>query len=226
MPVGMKRENGLPGLLQADGDLERSIVEMTYNPLVELADQLSGEAEVRKMEEGDAGPFLGRLIEFLGGVEHAVSGGLAMRTYLRERPTLDFDVLVSGAAWEAVKDFAGRENLDLISTAEDIYSYRIPGTKMEFDVLVARSPLWKDALAATIERTVFKKPVRVLKPDFLAAMKVNAYSERKGLPGGEADKQDIRRLIEKGLADEDALRDILRRHRPDLLPELDEVLRR
>lgn len=211
---------------QAEGDLERSIVEMTYNALIALADELSGEGALRRREEGDAGPFLGRLIEFLQGIDHAVCGELAMRAYLRERPTLDFDVLVSEGAWEAVKDFVSREGLELLSTAEDIYSYAVPGSRVGLDVLVARSPLWKAALADSIERKVFGRTVRVLKPDFLAVLKVKSYGERKGLPGGDADRADILRLIGKGLALEGAVRDILRRYRPDLLPELDEVLRR
>lgn len=35
---------------------------------------------------------------------------------------------------------------------------------------------------------------------------------------------DLRRLVEKGLARPGAVRGILRRHRPDLLPTLDEIL--
>lgn len=208
----------------AGPDLERSIEEMSYHPILAIADELSGEAEVRRTEEGDPGPFLARLITFLERIDHAISGGLAVRTYLRERPTLDFDVLISEDAWEPTRAFASREGLQLRSAAEDIYSFGVPGTKMEFDVLVARSPLWKAALASTVKRKVFGTSVRVLKPDALAAMKVKSYSERKGLPPGDADKMDIRRLVEKGLARPGAVRGILRRHRPDLLPTLDEIL--
>lgn len=211
-------------VFDAGGDLERSIEEMSYHPLLALADELSGEADVRRREEGDPGPFLERLIAFLQGIEHAISGGLALRTYLRERPTLDFDVLVSESAWERVQAFVSREGLTPLSAAQDIYSFGVPGTRMGFDVLVARSPLWKASLVDTVDRRVFGKTVRVLKPNFLAAMKVKSYSERKELPAGEADKNDVRRLVEKGLAIPDAVREILRRHRPDLLAELDEIL--
>lgn len=81
------------------GDLETSLIEISRNPLVELADELSGEAEMRKKEEGDAGPFIERLVQFLQDKDHALIGGLGVRAHVRERPTLDFDAMIQGGHW-------------------------------------------------------------------------------------------------------------------------------
>ena len=71
----------------------------------------------------------------------------------------------------------------------------------------------------------FKKwMLHVVQPDFLAAMKVKAYSERADTQKGEQDRRDVQRLV-AGPTTEATVRSILERHRPDLLEILDEILR-
>lgn len=57
-----------------------------------------------------------------------------------------------------------------------------------------------------------------------AAMKVKAYSERKGQPEGDQDKKDVQGLVCVGSTSPEAIREILKRHRPDLASNLDKIL--
>lgn len=205
--------------------LEHSIYEMTRHPLLELADELSGEAELRRKEEGDAGPFIDRLAKFLQGKEHGIIGGLGVRAHIRLRPTDDFDIMIDTKHWNEMKEFVRQEGLEHEFSIESTHKYKVPATRMELDVRLAESPLDKEALQNVFERPYHGMPLRVVKANHLVAMKVKAYSERKEYPGGRQDRTDVLDLLKLGKADEQAVRAILKKHRPDLLPELDEILK-
>ncbi|MBI4612698.1 MAG: hypothetical protein HY720_03725 [Planctomycetes bacterium] len=206
------------------GDLEASLIEMTRHPLLVLADELSGEAQMRREDEGDPGPFIERLVDFLQGRGHAIIGGLAVRAYVRIRPTNDFDVMMSPENWDAIRSFLAAEDAECSSSVEETYLYTFRSFKLDLDVRLARSPLDRAALDHTEARAYRGRTLAVVEANYLAAMKVKAYSERKELPKGEQDSKDVRRLIRANKADEKAVRAILARHRPDLLPELGEIL--
>ncbi len=55
-------------------------------------------------------------------------------------------------------------------------------------------------------------------------MKVNAYRERKNSEKDRLDAADVRGLVRVGRTDRPSIESILRKHRPDLLPELAELL--
>ena len=206
-------------------NLELSLIEISRNPLVELADELSGEADVRKKDEGDAGPFIGHLAEFLQDKEHALIGGLGVRAYVRERPTFDFDVMISPGHWTEMRKFLSRHGAEASGSVEQTYMYSFPDFKMGLDVRLAKSPLDQEAIQNTIARPFKKWKLQVVKADYLAAMKVKAYSERKEQPQGEQDKRDVLRLLAGKHARTSAVQSILKKHRPDLLPELEEILK-
>jgi hypothetical protein len=197
---------------------------MGRNSLIELADALSGEEEVRKREEGDSGPFLGRLAEFLENRVHGIIGGLGVRAYVRERPTMDFDVMIDSKEWASIKQFLVREGAELQGTLEETRMYTFQAFRMELDIRVAKSSLDQESLRHTKIRSYKKWKLRVVEPDYLAAMKVKAYSERKELPQGKQDRSDVRRLIDEKHARDRSIRTILKKHRPDLVPALDEIL--
>jgi len=55
-------------------------------------------------------------------------------------------------------------------------------------------------------------------------MKVKDCSERKHDPQGKVDRSDVRGLLRVGAATEHEVRQMLKKVRPDLLSELDEIL--
>ncbi|MBI4566068.1 MAG: hypothetical protein HY716_15385 [Planctomycetes bacterium] len=206
---------------RSSADLEATLIEMGRHPLLDLADELSGEAEERMREEGDSGPFIERLAEFLQGKNHALIGGLGVRAYVRQRPTLDFDVMIDPKHWTEMRRFLVREGADSAGSVEDTYLFRFERFKLGLDVRLARSPLDQDALRNTEARPFKRWKLRIVKPNHLAAMKVKAFSERKGSPQGDQDRQDVLRLIETGKASRQGVRAVLKKHRPDLLAEFE-----
>lgn len=175
------------------------------------------------MEEGDAGPFIERLVDFLQGKTHALIGGLAVRAYVRVRPTKDFDVMIDARHWTEMRSFLAREGAESVGAVEDTFLYTFPSFRMDVDVRLANTPLDREAVASVVERPYHGKTLRVVDPAHLATMKVKAFEERRGTPKGEQ-AADVRQLIGQKLADELDVRKVLERHRPDLLRVLDEIL--
>ncbi len=219
-PAAAKRRDGLP----LSAFLERTLLEMSRNPLIELADNLARDADIRSKEEGDAGPFLEALAEFLQGRQFAIIGGVAVRSYVRDRPTLDFDLMISDAEWPDLVRFLSEHGAESAGSVEDTFLYTFGDFKLDLDIRIARSDLDREALGAVVTRRFKKWILRVVKPDHLAAMKLKAHSERKGTRKGDRDRNDVLDLL-AGHASEAALRELLGRHRPDLIAVLEEVLR-
>lgn len=218
-PVGQP-----PGL---DGALD----EMGPNHLTGFADLLEIEGHPKPhgghfpMWES-IGKFRDAFTESLVAKDHAFIGGVAVRSYgARETPTKDYDVMVDPKHLREITAFLEAQGAELKDSVEDTYHFRVETLKLDFDLRVARSPMDREALSKAKGATYAGRKLRIVTPDYLAAMKVKAFSERKGSEKGRLDAADVRGLVEVGATTEDAVRDILKRHRPDLLPELDGILR-
>ncbi len=203
--------------------MERTLLEMSRNPLIELADDLAGDSDVRLREEGDAGPFIERLAEFLQGKDSAILGGVAVRSYVRGRPTLDLDVMIDARHWQDMVRFLAEQGAQSTGCIENTFMYAFADFKLDLDVRIARTDLDREALQAVLTRRFKRWMLRVVQADFLAAMKVKACSERAGTEKGDQDRRDVQRLV-AGPTSEPAVRSILQRHRPDLLATLDGIL--
>lgn len=206
--------------------LARALTEMGRTPLLDLADEMSEESDRRRLEEGDPATFIEQFADFLQKRKHAFIGGIAVRTYLRQRPTDDLDVMVDASAWDDARRFVSSEHGESVGQVGETTTYEFPDFTMEVDIRVARSPLDIEALDGAVERPFKGRRLKVVHPNHLVAMKVRAFSERKQQPGGDQDRKDVRRLFTAALASEASVRDILERLRPDLVPELNELLAR
>ena len=198
--------------------LEVTLLEMSHNVVIELADRVAE----RPTRESDAGPFLERFAAFLQGKTFALIGGVAVRAYLRDRPTMDLDVMIDEAHWDAMRRFLHDERADSTATVEDTYCYSIPGTELLLDVRLARSPLDRDALAHILVGRYKRWQLRVVQPNHLVAMKVKAYAERKGTRKGRRDRDDIVDLL-ADRASAEIVRELLVTHRPDLVELFDRI---
>ncbi len=200
--------------------LEITFLEMSQNAVIDLADRVAE----RPSREGDAGPFLERFAAFLQGKRFALIGGVAVRAYLRDRPTMDLDVMIDEAHWDAIRRFLHEERAESNATVENTYCYNIPGTELLLDVRLARSLLDREALAHFVAGRYKRWQLRVVQPNHLVAMKVKAYADRKGTRKGRRDRDDILDLL-ADRASADAVRQILLTHRPDLVELFDQVRR-
>src|SRR5262245_48332870 len=99
--------------------------------------------------------------------------------------------------------------------------YAFAGFKMGLDVRLAKSPLDQEALLNYVERPFKRWKLRVVKPDSLVAMKLKAYSERRGSPQGDQDRRDVLHLVSGKHATDKRARSILKKHRPELISVLD-----
>lgn len=211
--------------------LDGALSEMGPNHLTEFADALVIEG-VRKpgkefYEMWDArGVFRGALADFLSGVNHAFIGGVASRSYgARLGPTQDYDVMIDREHLKGMTAFLEKRGATLKSTVEDTYQFRVASLKFDVDVRVARSSLDREALAKAKGASYEGRKLRIVRAEHLAAMKAKSYSERREIiPQGPLDAEDIRGLIAVGKTTASAVRAVLRRHRPDLLPVLEEIL--
>jgi len=228
--MGYEKIRRLVRQLRGELGLDEALSEMGPNHATEFADAL----EIEGFPKPKGGHFplwesIGRfreaLTDFLAGKDHAFIGGVAVRSYgAREAPTKDYDVMVDSRHLKEITSFLEGQGAALKGTVEDTYQFRVEHLKFDFDVRVATSPLDREALAAAKGATFSGRKLRIVQSDHLAAMKVKAYSERKGSVKGQLDASDVRGLIGVGATTEDAVRGALKKHRPDLLAELDEIL--
>ncbi len=209
--------------------LGRALEEMGPNHLTDFADSLTIDGHP-KPQKGhfpmweDIGSFREAFTDFLGGIEHAFIGGVAARSHgARRTPTIDYDVLVPRKRLQETTAFLERLGGKLAGTVESTYTFRMEFLGFDVDVRVADSPLDREALQEA-ETADFKgRKLKIAAVNHLVAMKVKAYAGRKGGEGGEQDKRDVIGYLALPKASLESVRDILRRHRPDLLPELDEI---
>jgi len=211
--------------------LEQALWEAGPNAVTDFADALECEGRYQmppdeKKQWEALGHFRDALTEFLVGKDAAFIGGVAVRTYGgRRTATVDFDFLVAPSLLKEVTSFLEAQGGTLKSTVESTYSFHVEPCRLDVDVRLAESALDKEALQTAGDSRFKGRKLRIVRPDFLAAMKVKAYSERKGQPEGDQDKKDIHGLIGVGSTSPEAIREILKRHRPDLASDLDEILR-
>jgi hypothetical protein len=139
---------------------------------------------------------------------------------------MDYDVMIDIAHLKELTAFLEKQGAVLKSTVEDTYSFRVEPLKFDFDLRVARSSMDREALDRAKGATFGGRRLRIVTPDYLAAMKVKAYGERKGSEKGELDASDVLGLVGVGATTSGAVESILKKHRPDLMAELDEILRK
>jgi len=223
------RSPGRP-LHQVIVGLEEALWEAGPNPVTDFADALECEGRYdMPPDEKDRWEALGRfrdaLTQFLAGKEAAFIGGVAVRTYGgRTTATVDFDFLVAPSLLKDVTSFLESEGAELKGTVESTYSFRVKPCALNVDVRLAQSALDQEALQTGGTSRFRGRQLGIVRPDFLAAMKVKAYSERKGQSEGDQDRKDVQGLVRVGSTSPEAIREILKRHRPDLVSELDEIL--
>jgi hypothetical protein len=210
--------------------LEQALWEAGPNPVTDFADALEFEGRHQmppdEKKQWDAlGRFRDALTEFLVGKDAAFIGGVAVRSYGgRRTATVDFDFLVAPALLKEVTSFLGGQGGLLKSTVESTYSFHVEPCRLDVDVRLAESALDKEALKTAGDSRFKGRKLRIVRPEFLPTMKVKAYSERKGQPEGDQDRKDVQGLVGVGSTSPEAIREILKRHRPDLAAELDEIL--
>ena len=164
--------------------LEEVLSEMGPNHATEFADALDIEG-YRKPEEGyfplwqPIGKFREALVGFLEDKAHAFIGGIAARSYgAREAPTQDYDVMIDSGHLKEMTAFLEKQGAVLKGTVEDTYMFRVEPLKFDFDVRVARSTMDREALARAKGATFGGRKLRIVTPEYLAAMKVKACDER------------------------------------------------
>lgn len=210
--------------------LESALWEVGPNHLTEFADALQFEGKPKvsgaKQKKWEAlGRFRDELTRFLADKKAAFIGGVAVRSYGgRTTPTIDYDVLIDSGLLKPMTRILETLGGSLQGTVEETYHFYIAGPEIDLDVRVARTSLDQEALATRKQAAWEGRRLGIVTPKALAAMKVKAYSERKKQPEGATDRADVKGLIAVGATTEQEVRRMLKKHRPDLLPELDEIL--
>lgn len=223
-----RRAGVVPG--QVAVGLSRALWEVGPNPVTDFADEIVIEGNPGMTPSDRAswealGRFREALTTYLVGKEAAFIGGVAVRSYGgRLSPTIDYDLLVSSTTLKEISSFLEREGGVLQGTVESTYTFRIASCELDLDVRVATSPLDQEALKTAKTGTFKDRVLKLVLADFLAAMKVKAFSERMEFESGERDRLDVRGLLRCGATSEPAIRRILAKHRPDLLTVLDLIL--
>jgi len=210
--------------------LEVALWEAGPNPVTDFADALQFEGKPKmasdKQEKWEGlGGFRDSLTKFMEGKNIAFIGGVAVRSYGgRTAATLDFDVLVEPKLLQGTTKFLEGQGGILMGSSEHTYHFNLKRLDLNLDVRVAKSPLDEAALAGAKLATFQERKLKIVLAKALTAMKVKAYSERKHEPQGLTDRDDVRGLLKVGAATEPEVRQVLKKYRPDLLAELDEIL--
>jgi hypothetical protein len=210
--------------------LEEALWEAGPNHLTDFADALEFEGKPKRSEEKRAqwealGRFRDALTRILDGKNAAFIGGVAVRSYGgRTAATIDYAVLIDPKLLREITKSLEDEGGALSGSEENSYPFKIKGPHLDLDVRVAKGPLDEAALAGAKPASFQGRKLKIVLPGELTAMKVKAYSERKKTPQGKVDRADVLGMLRVGATTELEVRRILKKHRPDLLPELDEIL--
>ena len=211
--------------------LARALWEAGPNEITDFADALEFEGKhvMTEMEQNQweaLRGFRSALTEYLSGKNAAFIGGVAVRSYGgRTGATFDYDVMIEPSLLQDTTTFLEGQGAALRSTVEHTYTFHVSPCDVDLDVRVAKTPLDQEGLAKAKGATFQNRRLKVVLPSHLACMKVKSYSERKTDPvKGPLDRNDVRGLVRCGATSPDEIRDVLRRHRPDLLRELEEIL--
>jgi len=210
--------------------LEDALWEAGPNVVTDFADALLFEgkpkmSEDKKRKWGALGHLREELTQFLAGKNAAFIGGVAVRSYGgRTAATIDFYVLIDPKLLKETTTFLEEQGGTLASSVENTYTFRMGPAGIDLDVRVAKSPLDQAALAGAKPASFRDRKLTIVLPGELTAMKVKAYSERKETPSGRVDRTDVLGMLKVGATTEHEVRRILKKYRPDLLCELDEIL--
>jgi hypothetical protein len=228
------RVKGMPDRQVAVG-LEGALWESGPNHLTDFADALQFEGKPAMSPENSArwealGRFREALTLFLAGKNAAFIGGVAVRSYggslrLPMRPTGDYDLLIDDELLKQMTKFLEGQGGVLDSTDEDTYFFYLKPADLHIDVRTARQPFDRLALSRAKGATFEERKLKIVIPPVLAAMKVKAWSERRDLEKKAIDANDVRGLIGRRIALESEVRDLLLKYYPDLVANLDEILK-
>ena len=171
------------------------------------------------------GRFRDDLTKFIERKNAAFIGGVAVRSYGgRTAATVDFDVLVVPKLFQGMKRFLEGNGATLSGTVENAFSFNLKGLDLDVEVRIAKGPLDEAALGGAKPAKFQGRKLKIVLAKALTAMKVKAYSERKNHPQGKVDRDDVRGLLRVGATTELEVRQMLKKYRPDLLSELEEIL--
>jgi hypothetical protein len=210
--------------------LEDALWEAGPNPITDFADALEFEGKPKMASDKEdrwkaLGKFREALTEYLSGKNAAFVGGVAVRSYGgRTGATLDMDILIDPKLLKETTRFLEKEGGSLTGSEENSYHFRIKDPDLDVDVRVAKGSLDEAALGGAKRACFQGRKLKIVLPGDLAAMKVKAYSERKETPQGKVDREDVLGLLRVGATTEQDVRRILKKYRPDLLPQFEEIL--
>jgi hypothetical protein len=160
---------------------------------------------------------LGTVLEAVSGKKYALAGALAVRAYVRLRPTFDADFLIDSTdAREAVrvllsKGFQVSATPGLIGEITTLARGRFVT-----DLIVPTLGLSKEALASAVDHEFGERKIRVAPRDHLAAIKF-FVGLRLGGADGAKHLLDARALIGAG-ADIRRVTALVRREDPSMNP--------
>ncbi len=216
--------------------LESTLASMGPNELTDFALALEIEGVEKPDDSSRAlearGGLRRALTSFLPEKNHAFIGGIAALSYgARVGMTEDYDLLIGRDLLKDLTRLLEAQGAELMRTEPDIYFFHIKAAKLWIDVIVATSSLEIEALASVKTARYEGRRLRIVSPPHRAAMRVKAYAERPRRPapfGGppkiELDRQDILGLLRRKMIDPAAVRDVLRKHQPDLVPVFEGIL--
>ena len=210
--------------------LDQALWEAGPNPVTDFADALEFEGKpelpAKARAEWEAlRRFRDDLTKFLIRRNAAFIGGVAVRSFGgRVTATIEYEVLVQERLLKPITSFLESQGATLKSTVEDTYTFRVTPCAIDFDVRVARNPLDREALAKAKRASFQRRPLKVVRPAWLAAMKIKAYAGRKGTKKGNQDREDFLGLIDSGSTTLDEVKVVLGRHWPDFLDLLHTIL--
>lgn len=170
-------------------------------------------SDLLAMREPGPGYIGGAIAPDLGGVAHAIVGGLATALYMPERMTLDTDILVSAEdleAAEAAMERAGCQKTGILTIGGG--TWRMPGGRMVY--LIALHSDWVSGAIATAVPGPGGHPY--VRLPYLVLMKLES--------GRVQDLADISRML--GGAGEAAIaevRDLVSRLRPEDREDLESL---
>ncbi|MBI2372747.1 MAG: hypothetical protein HYV07_01980 [Deltaproteobacteria bacterium] len=149
-----------------------------------------------------------------------VVGALARNVYLRPRSTNDSDFLVRTVAdvkklaAQTVQDFEQPVDVDVVTKL----IHRDTGATA--DIIVAEYLFEFEGMDRATRFRVRDRSVRVMPPDYLAAMKVDAAGDPRRLH----DFGEVAALLLDGAADATHVEELIRRDLPRRLPTLQRIL--
>ena len=135
--------------------------------------------------------------------QYAIGGAMAMLFWAEPTVTFDLDVfiLLPGTASPIISLQPLYDTLRQRGFAEAAEHVMIHGTPVQF--LVSPNPLGDEAITAAVERKLDGVPFRLIRPEYLAALWLQA--------GGAKRRERVEMLRQAGVLDDAALQALLRK---------------